>query len=57
MAGFTFRADFGDKMVEASQPGTFAGNSLSAAVCMTNIDILTDKNYDLMGKPPGWAKK
>jgi len=50
MAGLTFRADFADKLVEASQPGTFAGNALSAAVCMTNIDILTDKNYDLMGR-------
>lgn len=50
MAGLTFRADFADKLVEASQPGTFAGNALSSAVCMTNIDILTDKNYDLMGR-------
>jgi len=50
MAGLTFKADFADKLVEASQPGTFAGNALSAAVCMTNIDILTDKNYDLMGR-------
>jgi len=50
MAGVTFRADFTDKLVEASQPGTFAGNALSAAVCMTNIDILTDMNYDLIGR-------
>ncbi len=50
MAGLTFRADFADKLVEASQPGTFAGNALSSVVCMTNIDILTDKNYDLMGR-------
>jgi len=50
MAGVTFRADFADKLVEASQPGTFAGNALSSVVCMTNIDILTDKNYDLMGR-------
>jgi 4-aminobutyrate aminotransferase len=50
MAGVTFRADYADKLVEASQPGTFAGNSLSAAVCMANIDILTDKDYDLMGR-------
>lgn len=50
MAGCTFRSDFTDKLVEASQPGTFAGNALSSAVCMTNIDILTDKNYDLMGR-------
>jgi 4-aminobutyrate aminotransferase len=50
MAGLTFRVDFADKLVEASQPGTFAGNALSSVVCMTNIDILTDKNYDLMGR-------
>jgi len=50
MAGLTFRADFADNLVEASQPGTFAGNALSAVVCMTNIDILTDKSYDLMGR-------
>jgi 4-aminobutyrate aminotransferase len=50
MAGLTFKADFADKLEPASQPGTFAGNALSAAVCMTNIDILTDKNYDLMGR-------
>jgi 4-aminobutyrate aminotransferase len=50
MAGVTFKSEFADKLVEASQPGTFAGNSLSAAVCMTNIDILTDKEYDLMGR-------
>jgi 4-aminobutyrate aminotransferase len=50
MAGVTFRSEFADKLVEASQPNTFAANSLSAAVCMTNIDILTDKDYDLMGR-------
>ena len=50
MAGLTFRADFADSLVAASHPGTFAGNALSSAVCMTNIGILTDKNYDLMGR-------
>jgi 4-aminobutyrate aminotransferase len=50
MSGLTFRADFADKLVESSQPGTFAGNNLSAVVCMTNIDILTDKDYDLLGR-------
>jgi len=50
MAGLTFKADFADNLVEASQPGTFAGNALSSAVCMTNIDILTDKNDDLIGR-------
>jgi 4-aminobutyrate aminotransferase len=50
MAGVTFKSEFTNKLVEASQPNTFAANSLSAAVCMTNIDILTDKAYDLMGR-------
>lgn len=57
MAGLTFRADFADQLVEASQPGTFAGNALSAVVCMTNIDILTDKNYDLMGRAAQLGKE
>jgi 4-aminobutyrate aminotransferase len=50
MAGVTFRADLAAKLPEASQPGTFAGNALSCVVCLTNIDILTDKNYNLMGR-------
>jgi len=50
MAGVTFKAEFADKLVESSQPGTFAANSLSAAVCMTNIDILTDGDDELMGR-------
>jgi len=50
MAGVTFKASLADNFVEGSQPGTFAGNALSCAVCMTNIDILTDKNYDLIGR-------
>jgi 4-aminobutyrate aminotransferase len=50
MAGVTFKSEFADKLVESSQPGTFAGNSLSATVCMTNIDILTDNEYNLMAR-------
>jgi 4-aminobutyrate aminotransferase len=50
MAGVTFKSEFADKLVESSQPGTFAGNSLSAAVCIANIDVLTDKEYNLMGR-------
>ncbi|OGO32059.1 MAG: 4-aminobutyrate aminotransferase [Chloroflexi bacterium RBG_16_56_11] len=47
MAGLTFKSDFADKLVESSQPGTFAANSLSAAVCITNIEILTDAEIGL----------
>jgi 4-aminobutyrate aminotransferase len=50
MAGVTFRADLAAKMPDASQPGTFAANALSCVVCMTNIDIITDTNSDLMGR-------
>ncbi|MHC4489282.1 MAG: aspartate aminotransferase family protein [Planctomycetota bacterium] len=48
MAGVTFRDDLADKITESSQPNTFAGNALSAAACMTNIDILTENNSDLI---------
>jgi len=50
MAGLTLRADLASQLPESSQPGTFAGNALSSVVCMTNIDILTDKKYDLLGR-------
>jgi len=48
MAGLSVRKDLGEKIVESSQPNTFAGNALSAAVCMTNIDILTDDDSALI---------
>jgi 4-aminobutyrate aminotransferase len=48
MAGVTFRDDLADKIVEGSQPNTFAGNALSATACMTNIDILTENNSDMI---------
>jgi 4-aminobutyrate aminotransferase len=50
MAGVTFRADLATKLPDASQPGTFAANALSCVVCMTNIDILTNKKHDLMAR-------
>ncbi len=40
MAGVIMRKDLADLLDEYSQPQTFAGNALSAAVSMTNIDIL-----------------
>lgn len=57
MAGLTFKADFTHKLVESSQPGTFAGNALSATVCMTNIEILTDNDHDLMGRTASLGKE
>ncbi len=50
MAGVTFRTELAAKLPDASQPGTFAANALACVVCMTNIDILTNKNNDLMGR-------
>ena len=50
MAGVTFRDDLADKIPDGSQPNTFAGNALSAAVCMSNIDILTENNSDLINR-------
>lgn len=48
MAGVTFRDHLADKIPDSSQPNTFAGNALSAAACMTNIDILTENDSDLI---------
>ena len=35
---------------EGSQPSTFAGNALACEVCMTNIDLITDPEIDLLGR-------
>jgi 4-aminobutyrate aminotransferase len=42
MAGVAMRADLAQHIPPGSQPGTFAANALSAAVCLTNIALLTD---------------
>jgi len=57
MAGLSFRSDLAAMLPEASQPGTFAANALSCVVCMTNIDILTDKNDDLIGRAAQLGKE
>jgi 4-aminobutyrate aminotransferase len=48
MAGLTLRKDLADKIPEGSQPNTFAGNAVSAVTCMTNIDILTENDNELI---------
>ena len=48
MAGLTLRADLAQKIEDASQPNTFAGNAVAAVVSMTNIDILTENNRELI---------
>ncbi len=42
MAGVIMRKDLANKLDELSQPQTFAANAVSAAVAMTNIDIITE---------------
>lgn len=50
LAGVTFNSDINKSLVEGSQPGTFAGNALACVVSMTNIDLITDKKMDLLGR-------
>jgi 4-aminobutyrate aminotransferase len=50
MTGVTFNSEINESLVEGSQPGTFAGNALACAVCMTNIDLITDEEMDLLGR-------
>lgn len=50
MAGVTFTTDINKTLVEGSQPGTFAGNAVACAVCSANIDIITDPDWDLLGR-------
>lgn len=48
MAGLSIRKDLAQKITDGSQPNTFAANGVSAAVCMTNIDIITENDYALV---------
>ncbi|HVW67531.1 MAG TPA: aspartate aminotransferase family protein [Steroidobacteraceae bacterium] len=50
MAGLVMRADLAQAIPPGSQPGTFAANALSAAVCLTNIALLQDPALDLIGR-------
>ncbi|MDR2121999.1 MAG: aspartate aminotransferase family protein [Flavobacteriaceae bacterium] len=50
MAGCTVRKDLALKISEGSMPNTFAANGISAAVCMTNIDILTEEDNALLNR-------
>ncbi len=48
MAGVAMRADLARHIPPGSQPGTFAANALSAAVCLANIELLTDPKLALI---------
>ena len=50
MAGVTYRADMEKSLREGSQPSTFAGNAMGCEVAMTNIDLITDPEMDLIGR-------
>ncbi len=47
-AGLVMRRDLALKVDEYSQPNTFAANGLVAAATMTNIDILSENDYELV---------
>jgi 4-aminobutyrate aminotransferase len=48
MAGLAMRSELMKKIPPGSQPGTFAANAVSAAVCLTNIELLQDPSLDLI---------
>lgn len=50
MAGLMMRADLAAAIPDGSVPNTFAANSLSAAVALTNIAILQDPQLDLLNR-------
>jgi 4-aminobutyrate aminotransferase len=50
MAGLSIRKDLAQKIVDGSQPNTFAANGVSAAVCMANIDIITENDFELVDR-------
>jgi adenosylmethionine-8-amino-7-oxononanoate aminotransferase len=50
MAGLSHRPEIEDKLREGSQPSTFAGNAVACEVSMTNIDLLTDPDMNLVGR-------
>jgi len=47
-AGLSIRKDLAERIVESSQPNTFAGNALIAATTITNIEILSENNFALV---------
>jgi len=50
LTGVTLRADLASKLDPLSQPLTFTANSVACAAALANIDIMTDKNDDLIGR-------
>jgi len=50
MAGLSMRKDLAEKIKESSQPNTFAGNAVTAATTIANIEILSEDNYALVNR-------
>ncbi|HEY9095663.1 MAG TPA: aspartate aminotransferase family protein [Hydrogenophaga sp.] len=50
MAGLIMRSDLAAQIPDGSQPNTFAANSVSAAVALTNISLLQDPKLDLINR-------
>ncbi|MEO8298834.1 MAG: aspartate aminotransferase family protein [Burkholderiales bacterium] len=50
MAGLVMRSDLALQIPEGSAPNTFAANSISASVALTNIAILQDPRLDLLNR-------
>jgi len=50
MAGLIMRSDLAAQIPDGSMPNTFAANSLSAAVALTNIAIIQDPQLDLLNR-------
>ena len=48
MAGLSIRKDLAEKIDDHSQPNTFAGNAMTSAACMTNIEIITENDHALV---------
>ena len=50
MAGVVMRSDLAAMIPDGSVPNTFAANSMSAAVALTNISLLQDPALDLLNR-------
>lgn len=48
MAGLSMRKDLAEKVADYSQPNTWAANALTCAVCLENINILTENDRALI---------
>ena len=57
MAGLSIRKDLATHIEDHSQPNTFAGNAVSSAACMANIEILTENDRALIKRAAELGKE